>query len=81
MLFWMLNLALAQAPTELDQSILKWSSQAEGAAVNIKNSAQALATTAAQIQAEGRIGHLPVLRSQAEELARRAELFERIMAQ
>ena len=63
---------------DLDQATLKWSAAAEGAAVKLKNAARDLAGTAAKVEAEGRIGWLPVLRSQADEVARRAELLERL---
>lgn len=56
----------------------RWSATAEGAAVKVKNAAKELESTAAKVREEGRIGWLPVLRSQAEELQRRAELFERL---
>ena len=56
----------------------RWSSTAEGAAVKLKNAAKDLEVTAAKIRGQGRMGWLPVLRSQAEELQRRAEIFERL---
>ena len=66
--------------TDLDPVALKWSAAAEGGAVKLKIAAQDLARTAEQVKAAGRIGWLPVLRSQADELVRRAELLERLTA-
>lgn len=43
-----------------------------------EKAARELAATAEKVKTDGRIGWLPVLRSQADEVARRAELFERI---
>lgn len=74
---WIL-LAGAAWAADLDQATLKWSAAAEGAAVKLKNAALELKATAENVQAEGRIGWLPVLRSQADEVARRAELLERL---
>jgi len=56
----------------------RWSATAEGAAVKLKNAAKDLEATSAKIGAQGRLGWLPVLRSQAEEVQRRAEIFERL---
>ena len=66
---------------DLDQATLKWSAAAEGAAVKLKNAARDLAETAAKVREDGRIGWLPVIRSQSDEVARRAELLERLMGE
>lgn len=57
----------------------RWSATAEGAAVKLKNAAKDLELTSARVRTQGRPGWLPVLRSQAEELERRAEIFERLV--
>lgn len=57
---------------------LRWSSTAEGAAVKFKNAAKDLELTCEKVRIQGRLGWLPVLRSQAEELERRADIFERL---
>ncbi len=51
---------------------------AEGAALNLGEAARRLAQTADAIAADGRIGHLSALRSDADELAQRAEQLVRL---
>jgi hypothetical protein len=77
-LIWFFLVAYAAAP---DQEQLKWSAQAEGAAVKLKLQAKDLQSWAQRVEVEGRPGWLPALRSSARELVRRAELFERIVSE
>lgn len=82
MLLVLLVLAWAQVPAgpNSEQDRLKWSAQAEGAAVKLKLQAQDLGEWSRRVGEEGRIGWLPVLRSSASELVRRAELLERVVS-
>lgn len=80
LLLWVFWVVAQPVPaTGISQEQLKWSAQAEGAAVKLKLQADDLGAWARRVQDEGRIGWLPVLRSSASELVRRAELLERIV--
>ena len=54
---------------------------AEGAALKLGTAARQLARTAEEIATDGRIGRLSVLRSDADELVRRAETLARMSAE
>jgi hypothetical protein len=63
--------ALARAPSS-------WDGLAESAALKVGAAARQLAATAGTIGGAGRVGHLSVLRSDAEELVRRADTLARM---
>lgn len=55
-----------------------WDGLAEGAALKLGTAARQLARTADEIGRAGRIGRLSLLRSDAEELVRRADALARM---
>lgn len=58
-----------------------WDAAAEGAALKVGTAARQLARTAAEIAVDGRIGRLSVLRSDADELVRRADALAKMAAE
>lgn len=76
MALWLVWVAGAGDP---QADLLAWAVQAENAAINVKQAAATLRDTAAEVAAEGRIGRMWLLREQADELYRRAELLERVL--
>lgn len=58
-----------------------WDGLAEGAALKLGVAAHVLALSADTIAREGRIGHLSELRSDADEVARRADVLATLTAE
>ena len=71
-----LGVALTTAAWAREASV--WDGMAEGAALKVGTAARQLGRTAEAIAREGRIGRLSVLRSDADELARRADALARM---
>ena len=74
---WLLLAAVsvAAAPT-LEQ----WTNAGDTATVRVREAATQLADTAGSIARAGRIGNLAPLHADAEELVRRAEILEKLLA-
>jgi cobalamin biosynthesis protein CobD/CbiB len=71
-----LGAALATRASAREASV--WDGMAEGAALKLGTAARQLGRTAESIAGDGRIGRLSVLRSDAEELVRRADALARM---
>jgi hypothetical protein len=74
---WLLPAAvsIAAAPT-LEQ----WTNAGDTASVRVREAATRLSETASGIARAGRIGNLAPLHADAEELVRRAEILEKLLA-